>query len=179
VLSTTLRPFRSRIGPRNAGTRISRAWLFRAASRYVVPERTSSAHSRKKSAPKTASATAPTIAIRNASCGVRRYGSSTRGSGGRNLLLPARCPALAKEAHLADPTGGLTRREEPPAEAVDRQRQEDVEHDLLRQRVDEHEPRWRRLPEQVVEDERPDRRQRRDHGDRREWCVPAIAAGRL
>src|SRR5512132_2337944 len=132
-------PLRSRICPRGASIRTDRSWLSSAAWRYCGPERTCSAQSRKKSAPKTASATAPMIAIRSASWGVNRYGLSTRGSGGRNRFEPVRGGrVLAKEPHLRDALRLGREREQAPDERVHRQGQEQVQPDLRRQRVEQH-----------------------------------------
>jgi hypothetical protein len=58
--------------PRGAGARNVRTWLLRASLRYCSPEMTWSAQSRKKRTPKMVTAKMPRIAIRRASCGVRR-----------------------------------------------------------------------------------------------------------
>src|SRR4029450_6906537 len=112
-------------------------WLSSAARRYCGPDSTCSAQSRKNSTPKTASATAPRIPIRRASCGVKRYGLSTRGSGGRKRSEPLRRrrgPLLAKEAHLRRGLGRRRKREQAAREGVDRQRQQQVQPDLGRER---------------------------------------------
>ncbi len=67
-------------------------------------------------------------------CGVSRYGSSTRGSPGRNRP-PRGAGLLAKEAHLPHTVAELLRREEPPHQRVDRQREEQVEQQAERQGV--------------------------------------------
>src|SRR5205823_14185372 len=115
--------------------------------------------------PKTAIATAPRIAIRNANCGVSRNGSATRGSRGRKVRgspapVRARTPVLAKQPHLLEAACG--RAEEAAAERVDRQRKDQVEEELERQRVDEHALRRGGVAEHVVEDERADRVEDRD-----------------
>src|SRR3954471_6738553 len=185
---TTVRPFRSSTGPRGASRGIERNWLFRAACRYCGPESTWSDQRRKNRIPKTAIATPPRIAILIASCGVSRNGSATPGVGGRNgreplpfdegrrrLLRPGRTPVLAKQLHLLEPT--RRRAEEPAAERVDRQRQDQVEDQLEGEGVQEHPRRRRRVPEHVVEDERADRVEERDDRNGDERCVRAVAAG--
>ena len=100
--------------PRGASTWIVRTKFVFASSRYLVPESTCSAQSRRKSTAKTASATKPRIATRSASWGVSRYGSSTRGSAGRNRRERG---SLAKEPHLVDAVEHVDGREEPAREA--------------------------------------------------------------
>src|SRR3954462_10834001 len=156
TLITSGLPFRSRIWPRGASKRIERIWLSSAACRYCGPESTCSAQSRKKSTPKASRATAPRIPIRSASCGVKRYGLSTRGSGGRKRSEPVRrlrVPELAKQPHLRRRLD-RSRKPEPPArERVDRQRQQQVQQHLGRQRVQQRRLRRDVVAEQVVQDE--------------------------
>src|SRR5271170_124477 len=99
--------------------RIVRTRLSFASARYLSPESTWSAQRRRKSTAKMASATKPRIATRSASCGVSRYGSSTRGSDGRKR----RDSRSAKEAHLVDTVVHVGRREEAPHERIDRESQ--------------------------------------------------------
>ena len=70
-----------RAGPSAAGCSARRAGT-------AWPERTCSAHRRRNSVAKMSSTTPPRIATRSAICGVRRYGSSTRGSAGGTCSLP-------------------------------------------------------------------------------------------
>src|SRR5215831_15390220 len=82
----------------------------------------------------TASARKPSTATRRASCGVRRYGSSTRGSRGRKRRLRGSSCPLPKETHLVRAVGDLDRREQPAYEAVDGPGQEQVPEQLRGQR---------------------------------------------
>src|SRR4051794_24772638 len=179
TLSTSTFPLRSRMRPRGASSRSRRTWLFCASCRYELPESTCSAHSRRNRIAKIARASAPRIAMRSAICGVSRYGSVTRGSGGRKRREPSRWALLAKEPHLADAVGQLGRREEPAAERVDRHRQEEVERQLGRERVDEHRAGWRRLAEEEVQRQASERVQDRHDPDGQERRVRAVARGRL
>ena len=83
VFLTSTRPSRSRISPRCASIGSLRTRLLFACARYLSPERTCSAQRRRNSTAKIVSARKPSTATRSASCGVSRYGSSTRGSPGR------------------------------------------------------------------------------------------------
>src|ERR1044072_6927437 len=160
-------PLRSRIWPRGASIRTERSWLSSAAWRYCGPESTCSAHSRKKSTPKTARATAPRIPMRRASCGVNRYGLSTRGSGGRNRFEPVRgTRVLAKEPHLRGALRLRREREQAPRERVHREGQQQVQRDLCRQRVDQHALRGDGVAEHVVEDQCAELDEHRLDGDR-------------
>src|SRR3954469_1062129 len=157
TLITSGRPLTSTIWPRGASTRIERIWLSSAACRYCGPESTSSAQSRKKSTPKASSATAPRIPIRSASCGVKRYGLSTRGSGGRKRSEPVRrlrVPELAKQPHLCRRLDRPREPERPARERVDRQRQQQVQQHLGRQRVEQRRLRRDVVAEQVVQHQR-------------------------
>src|SRR5262249_54674741 len=170
-----------------ASSGIDRSWLFTAACRYCGPERTCSAQSRKKRTPKTAIAAPPRIAICSAICGVSRKGSATPGVDGRNVRGPApfvggrrrrlragRTSVLAKQLHLLE--AGRRRAEEAAAKRVHRQRQDQVEDQLERKRVQKH-PRGRgRVVEHVVEDQRADRVQQRHHCDGDERRVRTVAA---
>src|ERR1044071_500737 len=136
-------PLRSRIWPRGASIRTERIWLSSAARRYCGPESTCSAQSRKKRTPNASSATAARIPIRSASCGVKRYGDSTRGSGGRKRperLRPARAPVRAKGSHPVHSCLGCADGEQPPHERVHRQGQQQVEEHLGGERVEQHRP---------------------------------------
>src|SRR5215210_5494390 len=134
-------PFRSRISPRGASILIVLIWLFCAARRYSVPERTWSAQSRKKRTAKTATATTLRTARRTASLGVNRYGVSTRSSGGRNSAGRRRrggTPVvLLKELHLADRLRYVPEVEHPAAEDEDRDRDQQVQQQSRRQRIEE------------------------------------------
>ena len=133
MFPTRMLPLRSRITPRGASTRTVRSRLFCAARRYCSPESTCSAQRRRKRMAKMPSATAPRIARRSASFGVRRYGSTTRGSGGRNAGEPL--PRLAKEPHLL--RGPLGAAEHAPHERVDREREDQVQQHAGDERADE------------------------------------------
>src|SRR5215213_5405573 len=134
-------PFRSRINPRGASILIVLIWLFCAARRYSVPERTWSAQSRKNSTAKTATATTLRTASRTASFGVNRYGVSTRSSGGRNSAGRSRRGGtrvvLLKELHLANRLGDVPELEHPAAEDEDRDRDQEVQQQGRRQRVEQ------------------------------------------
>src|SRR6476620_10173074 len=97
---------RSTIVPRGASRRTVRIWLFSAAFSYLVPERIWSDQRRRKRTAKTASAIAARIATRSAIFGVKRYGSSTRGSRGSNR--PCRPPVAGLLAKGVDPLDALT-----------------------------------------------------------------------
>src|SRR6478752_30685 len=182
TLITSGFPFTSRSWPRGASTLIERIWLSSAACRYWGPESTCSAQSRTKSTPNASSATAPSIPILSASCGVKRYGLSTRGSGGRKRSEPERrprVPVLAKEAHLRRCLDRARHRQQPPRERVHRERQEQVQAHLRRQRLEQHGLRRDGVAEQVVQDQRAELDEDRRDGDRDIRRVPAVAAGRL
>jgi hypothetical protein len=154
---------RSTIDPRGASRRTVLSWLFRAAFSYFVPERIWSDQSRRKRTAKTASAIVARIATRNAIFGVKRYGSSTRGSRGRKR------PALVAVGLAHDEA----------REAVDGPGQDQVEGDPLEERRPEHHSRRGGLAEDEVEGERADRVEEGDHADRDEGGMRAVAAGRL
>src|SRR3954465_13563907 len=131
---------RSRIGPRCASIGNERIWLFRAACSYFVPERIWSDQSRRKSTANTASAIAAMIITRAAMRGVKRYGSSTRGSGGRKRAL-AVLPTLANDRDPLDPVAArrLLAQDEPD-EGVGPPDEERVQRDRLEERAPEHLP---------------------------------------
>src|SRR5262245_19786759 len=110
-----------------------------------------SAQRRKKSAQKMVTATTPRIAIRIAACGVTRYGSSTRGSGGRKprgrLLL-----GLDNRDYLT----ALTRRdrEDPATEPIEGIREQKVQRERWKKHPREELRRRDRLSEHEVEDRR-------------------------
>src|SRR5215210_3111797 len=173
TLPTSTLPFRSRITPRRASIRIVRSWLFCAARRYCSPERTYSAHRRRNRIAKTASASAPRIANRNASLGVSRYGSTTLGSGGRKRDERR----SAKEPDLRPwPLGAA---EEPADECVDRDREQQVEQDRRHERRAQHGRRVDGIAEHDAQRERPERVDDRHHGDREQRRVRAVAPRRL
>src|SRR5438445_399779 len=117
------------------------------------------------------------MATRSAILGVSRYGSSTRGSGGRKR--PPRAPVLAKEAHLPDALRPGRGRKQAPDECVDRPGQDQVERDPLEQGVDQNRARRRRLAEDEVQGEGAERVKEGDQGYRDERRVRAVASGRL
>src|SRR5215210_457113 len=174
-------PERSRIVPRAASTRTVRTWFSCAACRYRSPASTSNAQSRRKSTAKTASASAPSTPTRIASCGVKRYGSATRGSGGRNRCEGERRSGneLAIEAHLRDAVGRRDAPEHGPAEREDRRRDEQVQRDAGQERLEERAPRRHLLAEQEVEPEPGIRDEDRDDHDGEQRRVRAVAARRL
>src|SRR5918999_5732118 len=91
------------------------------------------AQRRKKRAQKIVTASTPSTAMRIAICGVTRYGSSTRGSGGRK---PGRRVAgLDSGPHL---TANARRDgEDPPSERVERIAEEHVQREGRQQYSDE------------------------------------------
>src|SRR5579862_63534 len=174
TLLTSVWPSRSRIGPRGASIISVRTRLSFACERYLLTARTWSAQRRRKSTAKIASATAPRTPTRSASCGVRRYGSSTRGSGGRNR----RGGELAKQPYLVDAVGQLVRWEEPAHERVDRQREDQVQQQVRRQGREEHARRGR-VAEHEAQRERAERIQDRDDTDGEDRRMETVACGRL
>src|SRR6185295_11989173 len=99
------------------------------------PERTWSAHSRRKSAAKTPSRMKPRIAIRRAFFGVTRYGSTTvspsaRGRGRRGARVGA---VLAKELHLGCVVTPVDGTQQPPHDCVHGRREDEVQQDLRRE----------------------------------------------
>src|SRR6266545_1053758 len=169
-------PARSLIGPRGASMRTVRSWLFCAARRNWLPERTWRAQSRKKRTLNAASARKPRMPIRNASCGVSRNGPSTRGSGGRNLPGRSGTGRLANELDLRARLGP---QEQPSSEGKDRESEEEIEHDARRQRVDEGDAGRSRVAKHEMEDERPHCIEDGHDSDREQRSVGAILTGRL
>src|SRR4051794_33175931 len=102
--------------PRGASTGIVRTRFVFASARYLLPESTWRAQTRRKSTANAARATEPSTATRSAICGVSRYGSSTRGSAGRNRRERRRS---GKQPHLVHAVGELGRREDPPRQRID------------------------------------------------------------
>ena len=103
-----------------------------------------------------ASASAASTPTRSASCGVKRYGSDVRGSGGRNRRDGERRSGyeLAKEPHLRHAVGGVApaqhgaaraRRPAPPRSRLSATRRQ--------QRLEERAPGRDLLAEQEVEAE--------------------------
>src|SRR5262245_34725947 len=155
---------------------MTRSWLFCAATRYWFPDSTWSAQRRKKSTANAASVRKPRIPMRKTSCGVSRYGASTRGSRGRKRPGRIGVARLANELDFRWPRG---RREQAPDEREHRQRQEQIERDRPRQLLDEDDLRRSRFSEQEVHDERSDRVERGHHGDGQERRMRAVASRRL
>src|SRR3954454_1851228 len=179
---TSTRPKRSRMSPRGAGTITSRCWFAWAVRRYALEFSTCSDQSRRKRSAKIVSITAPRTPARSIVCGVRRYGSSTRGSG---AISRDRCAGglegprrLAKETHLRGALERPAAAQRAPAEAEHGERQRDVHEDEPRQ-VDEHELPVRRLLQENLEGEGRDRDDHRRDGDGEVRRVRAVAAGRL
>src|SRR5262249_33248992 len=178
VFLTSTRPSRSRIRPRCASIGSVRTRLSFAFARYLSPARTCSAQRRRKSTANTASARNPSTATRSASCGVRRYGSSTRGSRGRKRRLRGSSGPLAKETHLVRAVANLDRREQPAHEAVDRPGQEEVPEELRRQRRDDVVGRHG-AAEEEPEGKAAEGVEHRHHEDGQIGRVEAVARGRL
>src|SRR5688500_16156241 len=150
---TSTSPSRSTIGPRCAWRRKLRIWLFCASDRYWSPEITCRAQSRKKSAQKTMMASTPKIPRRTAIWGEKRYGSSTRGSGGRKPgPRDGSLAGLDSGAHLA--ADAHTGRQQAGAEAVQRVGEEHVEREAREQHGEEELRRGDGLPEHEVEHRR-------------------------
>src|SRR6478672_5343951 len=121
---------RSSTGPRCASIENVLIWLSSAACSYLEPARICSDQSRRKSTAKMTSAIAARIATRSAIRGVKRYGSSTRGSRGRKRS--ARFPVLANDV---DPLDTLAPRrlaaQDEADERVDGPDQQHVQRDRL------------------------------------------------
>src|SRR5919106_1383620 len=169
TFETTVRPCRSTIGPRGASTRTRRSWLFWAAFRYSSPERTWSDQRRRKRTANTMSATAPRTPTRSARPGVSRYGSRTRGSGGRNRSDGDR------RSRYAPSDNDLDLRRELPNDALvhdraDEQVDGEREHEVREQRRDENrherEARDDVVAEHVMEQQGECAREYREHADR-------------
>src|SRR5436190_8114921 len=178
VFLTRTRPSRSSMSPRCASIGSVRTRLLFALARYLSPESTWSAHSRSKSTANTVSARKPSTATRRASCGVRRYGSSTRGSRGRKRRLRGSSCLLPKETHLVRAVGDLDRREQPAHEAVDGPGQEQVPEDDGRQRYDDLVCRYGAAEEEAEREGAEGVEDGHDQ-DRQVRGVEAVARGRL
>ena len=113
--------------PLGASRRTVRIWLFSAAFSYFVPERIWSDQSRRKRTAKTTSATAARIATRSAIRGVKRYGSSILGSGGRKRFPPPAVGLLANGVDPLDSVAPLERAQQEAGEAVHGPGQDQVE----------------------------------------------------
>ena len=164
----------SRAARRPGGVRTR---LSFARARYLSPASTCSAQSRRKSTAKTASATKPIIATRKASCGVRRYGSSTRGSRRQEPLglaiaasQGAAPRAPGRGARTAGTGGGSGRRPAASARRLSEQRDRQLARD---------DPRRGRLAEHEAQQDLPVGVEDRDDRDRQVRRVEAVARGRL
>src|SRR6266566_6224062 len=173
VFLTSTRPSRSRISPRCASIGSLRTRLLFAWARYLSPESTCSAHRRRNSTAKMVSARKPSTATRSASCGVSRYGSSTRGSPGRKRLRFS-----AKQAHLVGAVGQLGRREQAPHEPVERPGEEQVPEHLRRQGRD-HLVGGHGIAEDEARHERSERVEHRDDEHREGGGVETVVRRRL
>src|ERR671931_63167 len=134
------------------------------------------AHRRRKSTVKTTTASVPRIARRSASRGVRRYGSSTRGSLGRNRSASGR---LGKKPNLRHRGARPRLSHHAPHERVDRNGESQVEDHRRHERDQQHLASGGRLPEHEVEDQRAELVEHRDHRDRKQRRVCTLATGRL
>src|SRR4029450_4824474 len=143
---------RSTIVPRGASRRTVLSWLFSAAFSYFVPERIWSDQSRRKRTAKTPSAIAARIATRNAIFGVKRYGSSTRGSRGRKRPARGAVGLLANRVDPLDALAAVGLADDEAREAVDGPGQDQVEDDPLEERRPEHRSRRGGLTEDGGED---------------------------
>src|SRR5712691_128061 len=173
TLVTSTCPLRSMIGPRGACKRTSRRWLFCAARRSCSPFKICNDQRRRKSTANTATASIPRIPIRTASFGVRRYGSSTRGSGGRKRRDRTR---LAKQAYLSG--NPFARMQQSPGQRVDGNRQDQIQDDRRCQPAEDA-TRRRRLAQDETEHDRGSLIQEGDDSDRQHGGVRPVAAGRL
>ena len=81
--------------------------------------------------------------------------------------------------HLARALGELARRQQPADERVDRQRQQQVQQRSPAAAPRRDDAGRRRVAEHEAEDERADRVEHRDDGDREQRRVRAVAPGRL
>src|SRR5205823_1195300 len=104
---------------------------------------------------------------------------STRGSGGRKRGRGARRPLLAKEPDSLEALCAVGRPQDATSETVDRDRDEQVERDVLKERAHENVPRGRRIAEHEVQDQGTEGVQERDNGDGEKGGVRAVAPGRL
>src|SRR4051794_28041428 len=173
------------MSPRGAGTITSRCWFAWAVRRYCFEFSTCSDQRRRKSSAKTVSITAPSTPARSIVCGVRRYGSSTRGSGAMSrerwaggLPGPLMWRRLAKEPHLCRPLERAATAQGAPAEPEDRERQRDVHEDEARQ-VEEHPLRVGGLLQEELQRQRRDRHRHGGDRDREVGRMRAVAAGGL
>ena len=175
-------PLRSRIGPRGASMRID-AQLVVLAPPEVLRARTGPAAPRagRRGRRRRRARRQPRIATRSASCGVKRYGLSTRGSRREEAARAgSRRAVLAKQPHLRAPLGcgrgeQAPRRARRPAGVSSR-----LKRDVRRAASSSSTTRaGDRLAEQEVQDERAERYEHRHDGDREERRVRAVAAGRL
>src|SRR5215203_2825536 len=127
------------------------------------------------------SASPASTPTRRASCGVNRYGSAVRGSGGRKRPDGERRSGyeLAKELDLADAVAERRAVERAAAEGEHRPRDGEVEHEGREQRLEEGAPGRELLAEEEVEAVAGvgDRNRGDEHGQERR--VRAVAAGRL
>src|SRR5204862_706518 len=149
-----------------------RSWLFSAVFRYCEPESTCSAQSRRKSTPKTPSATTPRMATRSAIRGVNRQGSSMRGSGGMKRRDGTR--DSTKQPHLLrlEP---LARAEEPAHERIDGGGQEEAEEHARQQPVDENRAGGAAVAQEGVQEQRTDGVEDGDDEYGEVQCVAAVA----
>src|SRR5262245_9476169 len=114
--------------------------------------------------------------MRKTSCGVSRYGASTRGSRGRKR--PGRI-GVGRLANELDRRPWRRRGEEAPHEREDRQREREVERDRPGQLLDQHDAGRSRLAEQEVHHEGADGVEHRHDGDREERRMRAVASRRF
>src|SRR5262245_49886517 len=164
------------MGPRSASVDFGWSRLSCAVSRNSFPERTWSDQRRTKRTPNAARTRNPRIPSRKRSCGVTRYGASTRGSRGRKRPGRIGTGRLANELHLGRAPGRL---EHPLAEGANREGEEEVERDCRRQLVDEDHLRRGGLAKEEVHDERAERVEHGHDCDRDHRRMRAVAARRL
>src|SRR5688572_27866351 len=131
-----------------------------------------SAQRRKKTTAKTTIASTPNTASLSAICGVKRYGSSTRGSGGRKLGTPGPRSRMVLDTgrHTLPADAGDLRREDPRAEPVERIGEQHVERQGGQQDAEEEVRGRHGQPQHEVEDRRAERDPDRPEGDRdQQW----------
>src|SRR5688500_24247 len=161
-LSTRIRPLRSRMSPRGAGTTMSRTWLFDASARYLSPESTWRYHSRKNTIANMASAIPASMATRSASCGVMggRRSSWSWSTASGPLLRPRDRGQAAGDVGAATATArilGQHAQQEAAHEGVDGHGQDGVDGDGDEYVAQEQQAHRRVHPEEELDDREPQR----------------------
>src|SRR5579864_6459961 len=175
---TSATPFRSTICPRGACTRTVRNELAAAWFTYFVPASTCSAQRRSKRTAKMTSIATPRTLTRRRRLELGRYGSTTLLLRGRKRFERGRSPAavvLAKELHLGGEVGALAGAKKEADQRVHRRGEHEVHHDRRRE-ASHHSARRCALAEHELDDQDAVRIQERDHRDREERRMPAVAS---